>query len=227
MMTRKFRCRIGLVALALLVLGGALPALAEEAAAPATLESMMGAFSDVRMGLDTVWVLVAGDAGVLDERRLRAGRERSLPGEEHDQHPGEELHRLRRLDHLLLGPRLGPDVRRRQLLRRPARLVLRLGRRQLAGPGLGLRGDEPVLDRRRTRASTARSTGRRFRCGRSSSSSSCSPERPRRSSRARWPSASSSSSFLVFSFLLVAFVYPITGHWIWGGGWPRASTQLP
>jgi Amt family ammonium transporter len=26
-------------------------------------------------------------------------------------------------------------------------------------------------------------------------------------------------SFLVFSFLLVAFVYPVTGHWIWGGGW--------
>jgi Amt family ammonium transporter len=25
-------------------------------------------------------------------------------------------------------------------------------------------------------------------------------------------------SFLVFSFLLVAFAYPITGHWIWGGG---------
>jgi len=25
-------------------------------------------------------------------------------------------------------------------------------------------------------------------------------------------------SFLVFAFLLVAFVYPITGHWIWGGG---------
>jgi Amt family ammonium transporter len=25
-------------------------------------------------------------------------------------------------------------------------------------------------------------------------------------------------SFLVFSFLLVAFVYPISGHWIWGGG---------
>jgi Amt family ammonium transporter len=25
-------------------------------------------------------------------------------------------------------------------------------------------------------------------------------------------------SFIVFSFLLVAFVYPITGHWIWGGG---------
>ncbi len=26
-------------------------------------------------------------------------------------------------------------------------------------------------------------------------------------------------SFLVFSFLLIAFAYPITGHWIWGGGW--------
>jgi len=26
-------------------------------------------------------------------------------------------------------------------------------------------------------------------------------------------------SFMLFSFLLVAFVYPITGHWIWGGGW--------
>jgi Amt family ammonium transporter len=26
-------------------------------------------------------------------------------------------------------------------------------------------------------------------------------------------------SFLVFSFLLVAIAYPITGHWIWGGGW--------
>jgi Amt family ammonium transporter len=26
-------------------------------------------------------------------------------------------------------------------------------------------------------------------------------------------------SFIVFSFLLISFVYPITGHWIWGGGW--------
>lgn len=25
--------------------------------------------------------------------------------------------------------------------------------------------------------------------------------------------------FILFSFLLVAFVYPVTGHWIWGGGW--------
>ncbi len=26
------------------------------------------------------------------------------------------------------------------------------------------------------------------------------------------------ASFIVFSFILVAFIYPITGHWIWGGG---------
>ncbi len=26
-------------------------------------------------------------------------------------------------------------------------------------------------------------------------------------------------SFIVFSFLLVAFMYPVTGHWVWGGGW--------
>ena len=25
-------------------------------------------------------------------------------------------------------------------------------------------------------------------------------------------------SFVVFSFILVAFIYPISGHWIWGGG---------
>lgn len=25
-------------------------------------------------------------------------------------------------------------------------------------------------------------------------------------------------SFIIFSFVLVAFVYPISGHWIWGGG---------
>lgn len=26
-------------------------------------------------------------------------------------------------------------------------------------------------------------------------------------------------SFLIFSFILVAFFYPFTGHWVWGGGW--------
>ncbi len=26
-------------------------------------------------------------------------------------------------------------------------------------------------------------------------------------------------AFIIFSFVLVAFLYPVTGHWIWGGGW--------
>ena len=26
-------------------------------------------------------------------------------------------------------------------------------------------------------------------------------------------------SFIIFSFVLVAIMYPTTGHWIWGGGW--------
>ena len=26
-------------------------------------------------------------------------------------------------------------------------------------------------------------------------------------------------SFILFSFLLVGFIYPVVGHWIWGGGW--------
>ncbi len=27
------------------------------------------------------------------------------------------------------------------------------------------------------------------------------------------------STFMIFSFALVAIIYPIQGHWIWGGGW--------
>lgn len=30
-------------------------------------------------------------------------------------------------------------------------------------------------------------------------------------------------AFLAFSFLLVALIYPVTGHWIWGGGWLAAA----
>lgn len=26
-------------------------------------------------------------------------------------------------------------------------------------------------------------------------------------------------TFLIFSFILVAVFYPVTGHWVWGGGW--------
>jgi Amt family ammonium transporter len=27
------------------------------------------------------------------------------------------------------------------------------------------------------------------------------------------------SAFVLFSFLMVGFIYPVVGHWIWGGGW--------
>ncbi len=30
-------------------------------------------------------------------------------------------------------------------------------------------------------------------------------------------------SFIIFSFILVALMYPVTGHWIWGGGWLAAK----
>lgn len=29
-------------------------------------------------------------------------------------------------------------------------------------------------------------------------------------------------SFIVFSFVIVGFIYPVVGHWIWGGGWLAA-----
>jgi Amt family ammonium transporter len=27
------------------------------------------------------------------------------------------------------------------------------------------------------------------------------------------------SAYLIYSFLISAFIYPVVGHWIWGGGW--------
>ncbi len=30
-------------------------------------------------------------------------------------------------------------------------------------------------------------------------------------------------SFIIFSFVLVGFIYPVVGHWIWGGGWLAKS----
>lgn len=31
------------------------------------------------------------------------------------------------------------------------------------------------------------------------------------------------NAFMIFSFILIACVYPVTGHWIWGGGWLAAG----
>lgn len=30
-------------------------------------------------------------------------------------------------------------------------------------------------------------------------------------------------SFIVFSFVMAMFIYPVVGHWVWGGGWLAAK----
>ena len=120
-------------------------------------------------------------AGVLHEPGLCLGRVGLVPGEEHRQHSGQELRRVCGVIDRVSGFRLGPDVRRRQSVLRHTRAcgssAARTTVRRWVMP---------------TRAFTRRSTGPAFRFGRSSSSSWCSPERPRRSFRAPWPSGSSS-----------------------------------
>ena len=59
-----------------------------------------------------------------------------------------------------------------------------------------------------------------FLSGRSSSSNSSSPGQLRRSCLgAIAPQRVKFHAFIVFSFIMVGIIYPITGHWIWGGGW--------
>lgn len=33
-------------------------------------------------------------------------------------------------------------------------------------------------------------------------------------------------SYLIFSLVITAFIYPISGHWVWGGGW-LSSREIP
>ncbi|NLJ49434.1 MAG: ammonium transporter [Candidatus Atribacteria bacterium] len=33
-------------------------------------------------------------------------------------------------------------------------------------------------------------------------------------------------SFILFSFIMTIFIYPVTGHWIWGGGWLQKLGML-
>ncbi|QOV88759.1 ammonium transporter [Humisphaera borealis] len=35
------------------------------------------------------------------------------------------------------------------------------------------------------------------------------------------------NAFMIFSFVLVALIYPITGHWIWGNGWLANLSSAP
>ena len=54
---------------------------------------------------------------------------------------------------------------------------------------------------------------------RCSSSRWCSWTPPRPSRRARWRSAGSSPSFIIYSFVIGTIIYPLFGNWVWGGGW--------
>ena len=89
---------------------------------------------------------------VFHEPGVRARRVRLLPGEEHRQHPVEELHRLRDFVPGLLRLRLGAHVRQRHRLHRPR------------GPVRDRRSGQQPRDRRRVcRAPTRRLRGRAFR----------------------------------------------------------------
>ena len=76
---------------------------------------------------------------VLHERRLRPARIGALPGEERGQHPRQELHRVRGVIDRFLGGGIRADVRGRQPVPGPHRLVPGRGRQQ-PGHGRGLPG---------------------------------------------------------------------------------------
>ena len=44
---------------------------------------------------------------------------------------------------------------------------------------------------------------------------------------ARWPSASSSAPSCSSALCWSAVIYPVSGHWIWGGGWLATPAGLP
>ena len=163
---------------------------------------------NVKVIVDTLWVMITAFLVFFMNLGFAAVESGICPGQEHGEHHVEELHRVRGLVAGLSGARLGPDVRRRQRVPRARGPVLAQRRGQLARP--------PATP---TRGPIRRSPGRACRSGPSSSSSWCSAGPPRRSSPGRWPSGSSTSSFIVFSFVMAMFIYPVVGHWVWGGGW--------
>ncbi len=149
-----------------------------------------------------------------------------MPGEELRQHPGQKLHRLRALDDFVLGARLGPDVRRRQRVHRHARPLVRRRAGQFSGARRGLRLDESVLDDH-TKASTAPSTGppvplwAKFFFQLVFAGTAATIVSGAVAERIKFGSLHRSSASC-----WSAFVYPITGHWIWGGGFLGCG-QLP
>ena len=178
---------------------------AQDAAAPAA-----PVIDGTKVALDTIWTLIAGML-VFFMNRASHARNRPVPRQERGQHPGQELHRLRASSIAFWVAGFGMMFGDGNAFIGTAGALFVAGADNSPATGEAYQGVYigAQLDRRAA--------------GRSSSSSSSSPAPPPRSSRAPSPSASSSASFMIFSFLLVAFVYPVTGHWIWGGGWLGAA----
>ena len=90
----------------------------------ATADAATKTPEELTIALDTVWVMITACLVFFMNLGFALRRIGLLPGQEHRQHPVEELHRLRDLLSRLLGVRLGPDVRQRQRPRRHEGLFL-------------------------------------------------------------------------------------------------------
>ena len=123
----------------------ALPAFAEDTA-PDVLAQINASAGDLRTGIDTVWVLVAGmlvfwmNAGfaLVESGLCRAKNSINILA--------KNFIVFAAVDGVLLGDRMGLDVRRRQSFMGSARPVLRRRCRQLSGARCRLHVDESVLD---------------------------------------------------------------------------------
>ena len=117
----------------------ALPAFAEETTAPDVLAQINASAGDLRTGIDTVWVLVTAmlvfwmNAGfaLVESGLCRAKNATNILA--------KNFIVFAAVDGVVLGHRLGPDVRRRQLVHRFSRPPLRQRGRQLAGARRRLR----------------------------------------------------------------------------------------
>jgi len=134
-----------------------------------------------------------------------------VPGQEHGQHPGKKLHRLRHRLGIVLVHRLGADVRK------------------TATPSWGSRGfffaggadNSPAIGEAYKGVYAALNwTGvplwAKFFFQLVFAGTAATIVSGAVAERIKF------HSFIFFSFILVGIMYPITGHWIWGGGFLQA-----
>ena len=144
--------------------------------------------------VNTIWVLLGAALVFFMQAGFSMCEAGFTRAEKHRQHPDEKPHGLLHRHARLFPAGLRADVRHGQ-------------RRSSAGWIRALR------------AITRRSCPPACRCGRSPSSRRCSAPPRRPSFPAQWPSARSFSAYCIYSAAISLLIYPISGHWIWGGGW--------